>query len=76
MSEILSSFLCCRFINHAFYWQNMSPPSDSNAQREPSGALGERIKATFGSFAEFKKQFTDTGTGLFGSGMRCRREMC
>ncbi|XP_062511513.1 superoxide dismutase [Mn/Fe] 1-like [Corticium candelabrum] len=56
------------FINHAFYWQNMSPPSDSNAQREPSGNLGERIKSTFGSFADFKKQFTDTGTGLFGSG--------
>ena len=46
----------------------MSPPSDSNAQREPSGNLGERIKSTFGSFADFKKQFTDTGTGLFGSG--------
>ena len=55
-------------MNHAFYWQNMSPPSDPNAQREPTGPLLERIKANFGSFDALKQKITEAAAGLFGSG--------
>ncbi|XP_065837795.1 superoxide dismutase [Mn/Fe]-like [Oscarella lobularis] len=56
------------YVNHAFYWQNMSPPSDPNAQREPTGPLLERIKANFGSFDALKQKITEAAAGLFGSG--------
>ncbi len=35
---------------------------------EPTGAVGEAIKSTFGSFASFKEQFTKAAVGRFGSG--------
>jgi Fe-Mn family superoxide dismutase len=35
---------------------------------EPKGKLAEAIKAQFGSFDEFKKQFADAGMKRFGSG--------
>jgi Fe-Mn family superoxide dismutase len=35
---------------------------------EPSGALGDAIKKTFGDFAKFKEQIAAAGTGRFGSG--------
>jgi len=34
----------------------------------PSGALGDAIKAAFGSFDGFKEQFAKAGVGRFGSG--------
>ena len=34
----------------------------------PKGALAEAINQQFGSFDEFKKEFTQKGTTLFGSG--------
>jgi Fe-Mn family superoxide dismutase len=35
---------------------------------EPSGAVGDAIKKTFGDFTKFKEQIAAAGTGRFGSG--------
>ena len=50
--------------NHSFYWNCLSP----NGGGEPSGALKNAIDKKFGSFEEFKKQFTAICVGTFGSG--------
>ncbi len=50
--------------NHTFYWNCLSP----NGGGEPSGALRDAIDAKFGSFEEFKKQFSQTSITTFGSG--------
>jgi Fe-Mn family superoxide dismutase len=50
--------------NHTFYWNCLKP----NGGGEPGGKLGDAIKATFGSFAAFKEEFTKVALGTFGSG--------
>ena len=50
--------------NHTFYWNCLSP----NGGGEPTGALADAINAAFGSFEEFKKQFSQTAITTFGSG--------
>ncbi|WP_027948578.1 superoxide dismutase [Fe] [Haliea salexigens] len=50
--------------NHSFYWECLSP----NGGGEASGAVAKAIDAAFGSFADFKKAFTDAAVGNFGSG--------
>lgn len=50
--------------NHTFYWNCLSPSGGG----EPTGKLAEAIKKDFGSFAEFKKQFTQAAATNFGSG--------
>ena len=50
--------------NHTFYWNCLSP----NGGGEPKGELAESIKECFGSFAEFKEQFSIASATLFGSG--------
>jgi Fe-Mn family superoxide dismutase len=50
--------------NHTFFWSIMG----TNAGGDPSGALGDAINATFGSFDEFKTRFNAAGVGRFGSG--------
>lgn len=50
--------------NHTFYWHCLSPKGGN----EPTGALGEAIKKHFGSFEQFKEQFTQTAITTFGSG--------
>ena len=50
--------------NHTFYWNCMGP----GAGGEPGGALAEGINKAFGSFAQFKEEFTKTAIGTFGSG--------
>ncbi len=50
--------------NHSFYWNCLSPDGGGT----PSGALAEAIDAAFGSFDEFKAQFSDTAVKTFGSG--------
>ena len=50
--------------NHSFYWNCLSPQGGG----EPTGALKQAIDTKFGSFEEFKKQFTATCVGTFGSG--------
>jgi len=50
--------------NHTFYWNCMSPEGG----HEPSGVLLNAIKSDFGSFEEFKDQFSKAAATLFGSG--------
>ena len=50
--------------NHTFYWNCLKP----NGGGEPTGALAEAINKAFGSFAQFKEQFTQTALTTFGSG--------
>lgn len=50
--------------NHSLFWQLMSP----NAGGEPIGEIGQAITKTFGSFDNFKTQFSQAAMGRFGSG--------
>ena len=50
--------------NHTFYWNCLSPAS----AQQPSGDLLAAINDAFGSFEEFKAQFTDKSVNLFGAG--------
>lgn len=50
--------------NHTFYWNCLSPSGGG----APSGAIGDAITSTFGSFEAFKEQFSSSATTLFGSG--------
>ena len=49
-------------LNHSLFWKYLDP---SNKKDE---LLAKEIVSTFGSQEEFKKQFTDSATKLFGSG--------
>ena len=50
--------------NHSLFWPMMSP----NAGGEPKGDLAGAIDSAFGSFANFKEQFSKAAAGRFGSG--------
>ncbi len=50
--------------NHTLYWNCLSPEGGG----EPAGALADAIVKAFGSFGQFKEQFTNTAVTLFGSG--------
>lgn len=50
--------------NHSFYWECLSP----DGGKEPEGKLAEAIRKYFGSFAQFKEQFSQVATATFGSG--------
>ena len=50
--------------NHIFYFFSFSPDGGG----EPRGNLRQAIDFQFGSFELFKKQFTEAGVKLFGSG--------
>jgi Fe-Mn family superoxide dismutase len=50
--------------NHEFFWQCMLPNNTS----KPSSKLSEAIVKTFGSYENFKTQFSDAGKTRFGSG--------
>jgi Fe-Mn family superoxide dismutase len=51
-------------VNHSMFWKIMAP----NAGGEPTGAIGDAIKSTFGDFNAFKEKFNDAGVKQFGSG--------
>ena len=51
-------------VNHSMFWQIMGPKGGGS----PSGALGDAIKSSFGSFDSFKEQFAKAAVGRFGSG--------
>ena len=53
-----------QILNHNLYFTQFSP----NGGGEPKGKLADAIKATWGSFEDFKKEFNAAGAGLFGSG--------
>jgi Fe-Mn family superoxide dismutase len=50
--------------NHSLFWTLMK----QNGGGEPTGALADAIKSSFGSFAEFKTQFGTAAGTRFGSG--------
>jgi len=50
--------------NHTFYWHSLSP----NGGGAPTGGLANVIDRTFGSFEQFKEEFTKTAVTTFGSG--------
>ena len=50
--------------NHTFYWHSMKPHGGG----KPSGKLVQMIDAAFGSYDEFRKQFSATTVSQFGSG--------
>ncbi len=52
------------YYNHNLYWEIMSPKGGG----EPNGTLLKRIQADFGSFAEFKDEFSAAAASRFGSG--------
>jgi Fe-Mn family superoxide dismutase len=52
--------------NHSLFWTLMNKPKPMMAEHK--GKLFTAITATFGSFDEFKKQFTDAASKHFGSG--------
>lgn len=50
--------------NHSLFWASMKKGGGG----EPTGALGDAIKAAFGDFASFKEKFANAGMTRFGSG--------
>ncbi|MBI2448377.1 superoxide dismutase [Candidatus Microgenomates bacterium] len=50
--------------NHSLFWRIMGPSS----KNRPQGELLKKIEASFGSFFEFKKKFSEIAMGIFGSG--------
>ncbi|NBC25615.1 MAG: superoxide dismutase [Bacteroidetes bacterium] len=52
------------YANHKLFWSVLSPDGGG----EPTGKLADAINNTFGSFDEFKDEFSSTAAGQFGSG--------
>lgn len=52
------------FYNHSLFWSVMSP----NGGGEPNGELADAINAAFGSFENFKDEFSKAAATQFGSG--------
>ena len=50
--------------NHTFYWNCLKPGGGG----QPKGELSKAINSTFGSFDNFKNEFTQKAVTLFGSG--------
>jgi Fe-Mn family superoxide dismutase len=53
--------------NHSLFWESMRA-GGTGSSGEPSGALGDTIASTFGSFADFQAKLKETGVNQFGSG--------
>lgn len=52
------------YYNHNIFWEILGP----KAGGRPTGKVAELINKDFGSFDQFKTQFSDAAKGLFGSG--------
>ncbi len=53
--------------NHSLFWMLMKP-NPENKTNPATGKIAEAINSSFGSFDEFKKQFSEAGMKRFGSG--------
>ena len=55
--------------NHIIFWQTLKPHTNENPNNsKPSGKILELISESFGSFDNFKTEFTSKASTLFGSG--------
>ena len=52
------------YYNHNIFWEIMGP----NSGGEPKGEIGESINSNFGSFENFKDEFSKAAATRFGSG--------
>lgn len=52
------------YYNHNIFWEIIGP----KAGGRPTGKVAELIDKNFGSFGEFKTQFSEAAKGVFGSG--------
>lgn len=50
--------------NHSFYWRCMKPGGGG----KPTGAVAEKIQATWGSYEKFVEELKNAGATQFGSG--------
>jgi Fe-Mn family superoxide dismutase len=50
--------------NHSFFWKSLSP----NGGGAPTGDLNAAITKVYGSYDQFKEQFSTAAKGVFGSG--------
>ncbi|KXS44390.1 superoxide dismutase [Methanolobus zinderi] len=65
MSKALS-FNLGGHVLHSYFWPTMGPEND--VSKEPVGELAEQIKADFGSYERFKKDFSKAASTIEGSG--------
>ncbi|MGA2680456.1 MAG: superoxide dismutase [Candidatus Bathyarchaeia archaeon] len=54
-------------ILHSIFWENMAP-AGKRGGGQPAGPLAEAINKEFGSFEQFKKEFTKAAATTEGSG--------
>lgn len=52
---------------HSGFWQNLAPAGKGGGG-EPAGALADALLKEYGSFARFKKEFTQAAASAEGSG--------
>lgn len=52
------------YYNHNLFWEIMGPNSGGN----PAGEIGESINSNFGSYENFKDEFSKAAATRFGSG--------
>ncbi len=52
------------YYNHSLFWEVMGPNGGGN----PTGAVADAIKESFGSYEKFKEKFADAAGTRFGSG--------
>jgi len=50
---------------HSLFWENLSPPKENN---KPNGKIKEILEREFGSFENFKKEFSIASLTVEGSG--------
>ena len=61
---LLTFYLPAWCVGSCLFWTIMGP----DAGGEPTGTLAEKMKEAFGSFDDFKTQFSAAAAGVFGSG--------